>query len=235
MDFTELRSPERREKLLSFDDFHYPVTSVEYLVPPIEVVPADFFQVLMGRESRREFADLDLDQLSALLWHSAKTSKLVSLEKGHKWSHRPYPSGGGRHPIDHIIFRHDAGKWKLQVYDPIAHALGMVSVKNETKISEFVARISEMMDLGSAAIIWNVAQFKKTLSVYEDGSSLIYRDEGAVQATFGLVAEALKLNLCILGISGEPFISEILQSKELIRGIGGFLVGGRAQTATARA
>lgn len=229
MDFIELECPERRDKLLPFQEFRFPITGIIYLSPPSETNTIDFFKVIRSRVTRREFGPITLDQLSTLFWYSAKTSKVVNLDEGHKWHHRPSPSGGGRHPLDHIVFRNENGEWIALLYDAIAHAFGKLKIDDPSGMRQLINGLFQTLDIYSSTFVWNVAQFNRSTSVYKNASSLIYRDEGVIQATFGLVAEALDLSFCTMGVSGEPMISLIFKANELLRGIGGFFVGSKIQ------
>jgi len=226
MDFIELESPERRDRLLPFQTFCYPVTEIIYLPPPSKNESVDFFKIVQSRSTRREFGQIDLRQLSELFWYSAKTSLVIELDEGHKWYHRPSPSGGGRHSIDHIIFRHEEQKWAAFLYDSIAHALGRLEIDSSC-IGYWIEELFRTLGIYATTVIWNVAQFQRTTSVYKNASSLIYRDEGAIQATFGLVAEAMNLNFCTIGVSGEPTISGMFMNTKQLRGIGGFYIGSK--------
>ncbi|RII26352.1 MAG: hypothetical protein CXR31_11720 [Geobacter sp.] len=224
MDFIELESPERRENLLPFQGFHYPVTEIIYLPPPSKNEAVDFFKIVRSRSTRREFGQITLQQLSELFWYSAKTSLVIELDEGHKWYHRPSPSGGGRHPIDHIIFRYDGGNWDAFLYDSIAHVIGKLEV-DSSGMGYWIEDLFRTLGINATTVVWNIAQFQRSTSVYKNASSLIYRDEGAIQATFGLVAEALNLNFCTIGVSGEPYISRLFMARGQLRGIGGFCIG----------
>lgn len=226
MDFIELESPERRGNLLPFQAFRYPVTEIIYLPHPSQNEAVDFFGVVRSRSTRRDFGQISLQQLSELFWFSAKTSLVVDLDEGHKWYHRPSPSGGGRHPIDHIIFHYEGDKWSAFLYDSIAHAFGRLKL-DSTDMGYWIDDLFKALGIYATTIVWNVAEFQRSTSVYNNASALIYRDEGAVQATFGLVAEALNLNFCTIGVSGEPTISRLLMARERIRGIGGFFIGSK--------
>ncbi|WP_173201775.1 hypothetical protein [Geobacter sp. SVR] len=227
MDFIELESPDRRGKLLPFQEYRYKVSEVIYLAPPSRIEPKDIFSVIESRKTRREFGRINLDQLSALFWYSAKTYASKILEQDHKWHHRPAPSAGGRHPLDHIIFRHDAGTWTVFLYDPISHAFGRLVIEDSEALRQWLEGLFKTLQIEAATVVWNVAQFQRTSSVYTNSASLIYRDEGAIQATFGLVAEALGLSFCTLGVSGEPILSGLFKATDRLRGIGGFCVGER--------
>ncbi|MEK6280408.1 MAG: nitroreductase family protein [Acidobacteriota bacterium] len=111
------------------------------------------------------------------------------------------------------------------IYEPAAHALGRLKLPNNEVLSQFVDLVNQILLLENSTIIWFAAQFDRTLSKYEDGESLVWRDCGALIATISLVAECLGLNCCAVGITGEPLISQMLSSEERVVGVGGLLLG----------
>ena len=44
--------------------------------------------------------------------------------------------------------------------------------------------------------------------------------------TVNLVAEFLGINCCVLGITGEPFISKLVGHPDRLAGVGGCILGG---------
>jgi hypothetical protein len=90
----------------------------------------------------------------------------------------------------------------------------------------FVA-VDEVVAPEQARMLWFGAQFERTLSKYENGESLVWRDAGALLATLSLVAECLSLNCCAIGITGEPFVSGMFGKDSNVVGVGGLLVGRR--------
>jgi len=228
MDFIELESPTRRPNLLERDDFHYRITDVTYLPPPAEQEGVNLYEIINKRRTRREFGTLSVELLSSLLWHCMKSRQSHRIDDCHTWHHKPVPSGGGRHPIDQLIFRANDHSYDVLIYDHVAHALGQLTVSKEL-VTEFIGSVNDIVGINEATIIWNVAQTNKVTSVYHHATSLVYRDEGAIQATCGLVAEALNLNFCTLGVSGEPYISRLIDPTKNVIGIGGMLVGSRPE------
>jgi SagB-type dehydrogenase family enzyme len=142
------------------------------------------------------------------------------------WEHRPHASAGGRHPIDIFIINTEDSKNSIYLYQPIFHSLAALDCQKE-KVSELIEAINNVLPIQKGTIIWFGAQFAKTLSKYRNGESLVWKDVGVLTATITLVAEALNLNCCPLGITGEPFVSQIFASEKEVVGVGGILIGGR--------
>jgi len=69
-----------------------------------------------------------------------------------------------------------------------------------------------------------VAEPGKTSAKYSSSSSLVWRDAGVLLGHIGLAAESLGLNYCPLGITGEPWVSQ-LDSQGKLSGVGLALLG----------
>ena len=73
------------------------------------------------------------------------------------------------------------------------------------EVQEVTARAQAALavDEPPPAVLCLVAELQRTLSRYVGGMSLILRDSGALMATICLVATALGLASCPIGIGGE--------------------------------
>ncbi len=222
-----LNSPKPLTNALEYSDFKYPIVDRFYLDTPTEMNEIDFFSVLLERKTRRDFSHLTLNYLSSLLWYSAHIKK-NSLEKDQvPWQHRPVASAGGCHPIDIVIFRPCKKGWLSYIYDPYAHCICSLSI-SESLIELFLMEIDSVVPLQQATLFWFVAQAGKTLSKYENGDSLVWRDAGVLLGHLTLVAEALGLSCCPVGITGDAELDEILPSSGKLTGMGGCLFGTNA-------
>lgn len=218
-----LLSPTRRAQIREYTEFRYSRVSVTYLPTPIITKSRTFLSVLEKRRSSRAFGPLPLESLNSFLWCSARS--MACFNEDLPLEHRPSPSAGGLHPIDLIIREGN----KSLVYDSQTHSLAEISVNDSTML-----KLGELADAvfpcGEGTTIWFGAQHQKTAAKYDNSESLIWRDAGALIATMNLVAEYLELNFCPFGITGEPFLSEALESEAVV-GVGGICVGTRLQTA----
>jgi len=223
----ELGSPSKRPVELHVREFRYPTISREYLAVPKAPRNVGFFATVESRRSRRTFGPMSKSALSALLWYSSKTLSTWVEPNGFRWEHRPAPSAGGRHPVDLLVVSDNRAENVAYIYDPFAHALNRIQIQGPGKVTGLVREVNNIVSCRGATIIWHLAQFARTLSKYVDGESLVWRDAGALLATMGLVAEALRLSFCAIGITGEPWVSEMLDSKGAVVGVGGCIVGSR--------
>lgn len=225
MNRIDLLDPLPRKKPLKFNKFEYGLTNKHYLPLPEAAPKQDFFSIIESRRTRREFGEISEDSLSILLWYCCKVLDIYDLPNGLTTQHRCPPSGGGIHPIDVLLLERDAHR--IALYDPIAHALGEIDSIDLAQMDCFLGRIEELVSIQKATVFWFAAEFDRTLSRYTNGESIVWRDAGVLVAAFCFVAEALNLNCCPLGITGEPFVSSLLNSSRFLVGVGGCLVGSK--------
>jgi hypothetical protein len=115
-------------------------------------------------------------------------------------------------------------------YDPISHGLLQISEPDEEarrKLLKIATECSGATSLGT--LFWFAAQSVKTHARYQNPDSLIWRDSGALLATIGIVAEALSLNCCGLGVTGNPLVSQMINASDFVVGTGGCIVGSAAR------
>lgn len=221
----DLASPVPRELELPYCEFQYKIEKEIFLPEPDIMIDAPFLDVLTTRYSRRVFETVPTEKLNLLLWHSARAVTVAPPNYYSRWQHRPSPSAGGRHPIDLIIAGEQRDAQNVFLYDPIAHGIYNLAITDKSSWNNLINLINQVIPLEKATVILFGAQFDRTLSTYENGESLVWRDAGALMATISLVAESLELNCCALGITGEPFLSKALDSSGQVVGVGGLLVG----------
>ncbi|WEK34733.1 MAG: nitroreductase family protein [Candidatus Pseudobacter hemicellulosilyticus] len=217
------KNPNPRKKIQNTPTFHYKIG--EYILLP-EILDTNqilFFTVLKRRRSTRSFGKLSLNELSTLLWHSAKVQKLFVSENGAILSHRPAPSAGGIHPIDVFVSLPTLiNERKLLLYDPIGHRLGRLII-NPVDESSFFEEVNNCLQMDNGTLIWFGAYMASTALKYHNPESLVWRDAGALLMTFQLVATALGIASCPVGTLGEPFFFNSLD--KMVLSSGGVLVG----------
>lgn len=209
-----------RAELLPYAEFEYPTTTRIALDSPRSQpeLPRDF---LRTRRSRRGFGRIGVDELGPLLWHAARTCGYVEGEYG-TVELRPAPSAGARHPIDLMLF--DTRVAQGFVYRSTLHCLDQLRVGAQEH-GRLVAAARAVLDLGEGWLLWLVAQPARTLAKYECGEGFVLLDAGALVATLSFAAHATDVAYCALGISGEPWISRLLDSQGAAVGVLGGLVG----------
>lgn len=216
-------TPRRQERRI--EEAAYAVTGRTYLPVPGSCMPVAFFDVVEARATRRTFGPLAVGDLSALLWFTAKTRQVRALPGGGALHHRPVASAGARHPIDLLIVRRERGDWAASIYDEVAHALCALD-GDSCALGALVQAVAAVVDVGEGTVIWQVARPGRTLAKYERGESLIWRDSGVLLGHLLLVCEALGLNACPVGLTGQAQLQQVVRLGDAW-GTGGCVVGAR--------
>ena len=223
-DFQRLPEPALRENELPFEPFRFAVTARQSLEIPENITSRPALEILHRRRSRRTFGPLTDQQLSSLLWFSAKTLATLRESSGFPWRHRPSPSGGGRHPIHILVIAPTDETSSVYLYEPDGHSLLTLEIPSEAEPRHFLGALQPVIHPQQGTILWFAADHLRTTSRYEHGESLIWRDAGALLATIGIAAEALDLHCCSYGLTGDAWISRLLSSSRFL-GVGGCVLG----------
>ena len=224
MDFTDLGSPYKDETSGNPPKQSYPVIGRSFLPVPHDSPSCDFFDVIQRRKSEREFQFFSVERLSYILWICSKSTTVSNNAAGRIWYRKGYPSAGGLHCIDQIIFIKNNNTCSVYLYNHISHSLDCLDV-NEVEVNSFLEATDKVLSHKNATIVWNVAKINIILAFYGNCTSLVYRDEGVIQGTYALAASAISANFCSIGITGEPYISNMLNKYITVRGVGGFYIG----------
>lgn len=230
-------SPSPRLAELPYIEFPYRRTgAVRYLPAPAAlgatspVRPAalgSFIELVARRQTRAPAGPPTDAHLAALLWAVAKVYAQRPTENG-RWQHRSTPSAGGRHPID-LVLTGQASPADLLLYDPVAHALVALAPDDAAGIAALAAVAKGCTGTEAGVVMWHVAQPARTEARYIHAESLVWRDAGALVATTAIVCEAMGLACTPLGATGEPWLSAVLASDGRVVGVGGCVVGSRAE------
>ncbi|WP_424681013.1 nitroreductase family protein [Frateuria sp. YIM B11624] len=188
---------------------------------PLPVVDSALLNTLRGRRSARQFGRLSEEDLAALLWSVAACKESVDSPMGFPLERRGVPSAGAIHPI-HILVC-DSYSRTLSRYDGLSHTLQRLDVLAPV---DLLAMLGEILPMQDGTLLLFVAEPGKTDAKYADPVSLVLRDAGVLQGAMAIAAEALGLNFCLLGATGDPWIAALSDEGKL-RGVGAALVGSR--------
>ncbi len=83
------------------------------------------------------------------------------------------------------------------------------------------------LEIGKGTVFWFVADLARVGAKYRNPESLVWRDSGALLATLGVVAEALSLNFCALGLHEIPSARKLLKLPPHVIGVGGCIIARR--------
>lgn len=141
-----------------------------------------------------------LDVVAPLL---SVTSHWVAAD-GYTEKQTAVPSAGGRHPLTALILSRTGDS----IHD--VWALSPSAALRRYRVSGYRSEIQRVLRatadaLGATSephvVIVLLARFRRTLSKYPDGETLVWRDSGAFLGTAHLVATSLGLRSCIAGIA----------------------------------
>jgi hypothetical protein len=112
----------------------------------------------------------------------------------------------------------------LYRYDPNEH--GLRQLDTPLDVTALRAAMHEVIDAPNATLLLFVAEPGLTESKYEAATSLVWRDAGVLLGTIAMAAEALSLNFSPMGVTGEPWVGQLVPSAPLV-GVGAAFVGAR--------
>lgn len=162
------------------------------------------------------------EDLSALLWHSARTQASLPSPAGLQLRHRPAPSAGAIHPIHVLLEAPGVPRWAR--YDPDRHRLDLLP-EHWPMPRVRAAAHAHVGDTPGLLVLF-VAEPGLTAAKYQAHESLVWRDAGALQAITSTVAASLGLEWSLLGLTGDATVAELGQQGQLI-GVGTAVLGGR--------
>lgn len=202
--------------------FCWPIGTKIQLLPRTRRLELDFVQLLEQRQTRRVFSEpLENDTLGEFLWLACRNRSSRSSPFGIDQESRVHPSGGAMHPVHTLVCR-NSGPWTR--YDPIQHALFELSEStNSAKSSREAA--CKILEVDRGILIGLVAEPGRTAAKYENPATIVWRDAGVVLGYMSLVAEALGLAFCPLGISGQPYLTDYLTKGDELEAVGLAVLG----------
>lgn len=226
----DLGNPRPRDRIEDFipvvwprgESIKLPIVSTNCDELCLEQEGLSFRQIAMRRRTRRSFGPLSREALSALMEITCRTQRVSELSSQLQLSQRPVPSGGAIHPIHVLILEPEA--IAVLRYDPIDHVL--TPVVSPLDVFDVRAAVFEVVDPQAGTIVLLAAEPNRTAAKYEASNSVVWRDAGVLIGALALGAESLGLAHCPLGITGEPFVSGLVQQAPLV-GVGAMILGAR--------
>jgi SagB-type dehydrogenase family enzyme len=220
MDWIDLGNPVPRTTLLRHTPLEWPHDKQVPLPANPNEASRSLAEVLSSRRSKRDYSTPTLEKLAQLFSLSSRVRDVLSSAETLPQSIRPAPSAGALHPIHIILHRHGEHHWDR--YDPYTHSLW--ELRSATPPSIVRTALQEVLPGDGATLLLFAAEPKLTFAKYEQACSLIWRDAGVLQGFLSLAAEALGLNFCLMGVTGEPWVSGLVEQNSLI-GVGAAYVG----------
>lgn len=185
---------------MHYDPVAWPAGVRRQLAPFSGRLTVDFAELLDQRQTRRKFGvPVSEEQLGWFLWLACHNRSLRQGPFGTPQESRPHPSAGGMHPI-HVLAARAAEPWFR--YEPVGHALVEIP-GTESAARNAREAANELVSLQQGILLGLVAEPGKTGAKYENHASLVWRDAGVVLGYLSLVAEAMQLSFCPLGLCGD--------------------------------
>lgn len=221
MSWIDLGNPAPKNASEPYTLFQWETGDVQRLPAGGQRSTPALFEVLQERRTVRHFGELDYGELAEFLWYACRSRNTWPSGMGFELEHRASPSAGAIHPIHLVINRPGDARWWL--YEPRGHMLIELPAASRA-LKELCDHSQEVLDAPDAVRLLLLAEPGKTFAKYAEGSSLIWRDAGALLGIMSLTAQGLGLNFCPLGITGEPWASSLANQRELV-GVGLALLG----------
>lgn len=207
--------------------------------PAPDAAGPDLYLSLDRRRSARALGDapVALADLGALLYRSARVlgTERPQPERLPDFvvSLRPYPGGGGVHPLEvyPVVDRCDGLAAGLYRYDPGEHALERVATAPE-RVAALLegARATFGGAVRPAVLLVLAARFARASWKYEGlAYALLLKEVGALMQTVQLTADALGLASCPLGFGdADLFAAAAGTAYAAETSVGEILIGARA-------
>lgn len=164
----------------------------------IKAPEVDFLQTLHARRSRIGGAVSEEDLASLLRLGTMLRSRRFDGRFG-EWESRSAPSAGGMHAIALLVLPIGAGP--KGIYDDERHCL-LIPPDPEPALEMNRVNVSDLCGADAGTTIQMLADGRRYAACYENPSSLMWRDAGALGAVLALVSTALSLNSVVLGRRG---------------------------------
>lgn len=222
MEWQDLQNPRPRSEPLTYTPVVWPMSTLRPLPDNLRPSTPPFASVVESRRTRYCFEPLLDEQLANLMHLTCRVRATRAGPLSFSQSYRPVPSAGAIHPV-HVLL-HRPGDLMVHRYDPYEH--GLRALHSSLNLAALRAAMHEVIYAPYATLILFVAEPGLTSSKYEASSSLVWRDAGVLLGAVAMAAEALSLNFSPIGVTGEPWVSQLIPNAPL-RGVGAAFVGSR--------
>lgn len=197
-------------------------------------------QALETRQSIRDYGEqpITLPHLAELLYRCARVQEVYTREDDvmgvGDWTKRPYPSGGGLYELEIYPIIHNCTGLEpgLYHYQPLAHTLHLISDHSpEVESLTYQAWRATGQQGIPQVVLMITARFGRLFWKYHEfGYGLILKHVGVLYQTFYLVATALELAPCAMGIGPSEKFCQIAGLNEYEESsVGEFCLGSRQQ------
>ncbi|MEV6273970.1 SagB family peptide dehydrogenase [Nocardia sp. NPDC051832] len=218
----------------------YPGEPVALPVPDLAAIRSgdpSFTAVLEDRVSTRAFDDanpITADQLSELLYRTARTKGSTVPSEGEELLSRPYPSGGGVYELElYPVVRNVAGlEPGMYHYDSFDHVLRPVAATDSPAVTRLLKSTSATLSQGAEpqVLLIMAARSGRVMWTYEQVAyASILKHVGVLMQTLYLAATAMNLGACAQGFGDTAAFNAAAGVDELEEcSVGSMIIGSPA-------
>ncbi len=205
----------------------------------IRMVDPSLTAVMEERASIRDYGNssITVAQLGEFLYRVARVEEVYNDGETGDFTKRPYPSGGASYEMEFYltIDRCDGLASGFYWYDPLNHVLSFIRESNED--TERLLLDAQQSTGGSGRpqiLITLAARFQRVSWKYQSiAYALILKDVGVIFATMYLVATAMDLAPCALGVGDSDHFTKLSGSDYLKEtSVGEFVLGSKSVQTT---
>jgi SagB-type dehydrogenase family enzyme len=181
-------------------------------LPPVSAVTMSLDAVLRLRRTQREFgkSPVSLSQISTLLHHAAGLHGYLPAEPFADVLARPFPSGGGRHPLEiYLIIRSDSVGLPAGIfhYNLLHQKLELINKKISDSDVQEIFRGREHYCSAPLLIMWSALWHRRAFKYRHTVMRNILVESGALLQNLCLVATAMGLGACPFDVVRIPLES----------------------------
>jgi hypothetical protein len=187
-------------------------------------------QLLSERESVLVDGPLDADRLWELIEYLRQIRDIKSDAAGRVWTRRGVPSAGGTHSIDLLVAVRNVRTLEPGWYrwsDESARPMALAVPAAEALIGD--ARAALRGNRHVAAFVFAICDFAVLASRYPTGSSLAWRDAGALLGLAQLMSTGLGMSSTIVGSVTEMSGITVPRQGAPVWSLGALALGGYRQ------
>lgn len=205
-----------------YQPFIWPKGNTLQLTPRNQALVLNLVELLELRQTLRSFKRPTDDQaLGEFLWLACRNRSSRPSPFGPDQESRVHPSAGAMHPI-HVVIARNNSSWMR--YDPVAHTL--IELAGSADSATAARRAADhLVEVERGVLLGLIAEPGKTAAKYENHETLVWRDSGVLLGYMSVVAEALGLAFCPLGITGQPYLTDYFPGPVPLHGVGLAVVG----------
>lgn len=219
---------------------NYPGEPIALLVPDLTAKRTQdptLTTVLEDRVSTRAFDDthpITVEQLSELLYRTARTRRTQPVTGDEELVSRPYPSSGGVYELElYPVVRNVAGlEPGMYHYDSFDHVLRPVAAADSRAVSQLMKPASATLTGGAEpqVLVVMAARSGRIMWTYEQISyATILKDVGVLMQTIYLAATAMGLGTCAQGFGDTAAFVAATGADELQEcSVGSIIIGSPA-------